>query len=289
MTVAAGTLRESFPSSWSLLLDQIRSQVVQFRRIPVALFFSLIFPLLLLLLFNTVIASGDSTVQTSAGEFPVRQFFVGSLAAFSAVSGTFTNLANMIPIRRQEGVLKRWRGTPVPRWVYLGGFVGSAVVVAAVGVVVMLTVGVVLYGTEVDPAKLPAAIVTFVIGVSAFSVMGVAVAALVRKPEAAPAVANVIILPMAFISNTFIPMDASEMPRWLDLLSAALPLRPFVESLQAAFNPLVDAPGFQWSKLAIVAAWGLGAGLVAVRFFKWEPTAQDSQGPARRRHRRGSR
>ncbi|CAN5630074.1 hypothetical protein BH24ACT5_BH24ACT5_05640 [soil metagenome] len=284
MSIVTAASESDFPSSGSLLLAQIRSQLVQFRRIPVALFFSLIFPLLLLLLFNTVLA-GDDPVQTPAGDFPVRQFFVGSLAAFSAVSSTFTNLANMVPIRRQEGVLKRWRGTPTPRWVYLGGFVGSAVVVAAIGVIVMLAVGVVLYGTEIDPAKLPAAVVTFVIGVSAFSVMGVAVAALVRKPEAAPAVANVIILPMAFISNTFIPMDVDEMPRWLDLLGAALPLRPFVESLQAAFNPLVEAPAFQWSKLAVVAAWGLAAGLVAVRCFKWEPTAEDGQGPSRRRRR----
>ena len=74
----------------------------------------------------------------------------------------------------------------------------------------MLTVGVVFYGTEVDAAKLPAALIAFAVGAAAFSALGVAVAGLIRKAEAAPAVANAVILPMAFISNTFVAMDESD-------------------------------------------------------------------------------
>lgn len=268
---------EPWPSSAGLLADQVRSNLVQFVRIPVALFFTLVLPLLMLVLFNTLFAGDEAVVEGPVGEWPLRQFYVGSLAAFTAVSGTFTNLVNMIPSRRETGVMKRWRGTPLPDWVYLAGFVGSAVVIALGGVVIMLGVGVAFYGTEVDPAKMPAAAVAFLMGVIAFSALGVAVSGLVRKADAAPAVANAVILPLGFISNVFVAVDQGNLPTWLDWLSSVLPLRPFVESMQGAFNPTVEPPAFNWSDLAVLAAWSLIGVAIAWKFFKWEPLSDDGR------------
>ncbi len=267
-----------------LLAAQVRYQLIQFVRIPVALFFTLVLPLLMLVLFNSLFAGSDAYVDTPAGRWPLQQFYVGSLAAFTAVSGTFTNLANTIPIRREDGILKRWRGTPLARWVYLGGYIGSAIVIAAVGVVIMVAVGVVFFDTQLELAKLPAAIVTFVVGVAAFSALGVAVTVIIHKAEAAPAVANAIILPLAFVSDTFIPLG-TDTPRWLELIGDIFPLKPFVQSMQAVFNPLIDAPAFQWDKLAVVAAWGVFGAVVALRFFRWEPVADDAPRAERRARR----
>lgn len=281
-----------WPSSVRLLVGQIRSQFVQFLRIPVAMFFTVALPLGMLLLFNSIFAGGDAMIEGPSGAWPLRQFYVASLGTVTAVSGTFTNLANIIPDRRENGVLKRWRGTPLPRWAYLGGYVGSGVLIAFAGLVLMITVGVVFYGTEVDAAKMPAALLAFAVGATAFSALGVAVAGLIRKAEAAPAVANAVILPMAFISNTFIAMDESDMPTWIDVVSSILPLRPFVESMQDAFNPTIDAPAFNWPNLAVLAAWGLVGALLAWRFFKWEPVTDvarlGASGRRRRRQRRRS-
>jgi len=170
-----------------LLAQQVRAQLLQFVRIPVALFFTLLLPLLMLLLFNSLFAGDDAYVDTPAGRLPLQQFYVGSLAAFTAVSSTFTNLANTVPIRRQEGILKRWRGTPMRHWVYLGGYLGAAVVIAAVGVAIMIVVGVAFFGTELEAAKLPALVVTFLVGVATFSALGLAVTTIINKAEAAPA------------------------------------------------------------------------------------------------------
>ena len=134
-------------------------------------------------------------------------------------------------------------------------------------------------------AKIPALVLAFVVGTLAFSALGVALAGLIRSQEAAPAVTNAIILPMAFISNTFIAVDESAMPRWLDIVAGLLPLRPFVESVQAPFNPTVEAPGILVANLAIVVVWGVFGVVVAARSFKWEPIA-DTGPPSRRRRRR---
>ncbi len=270
-----------FPSAAALLVNQIRHQIVVFFRIPVAAFFTLVLPIVMLVLFNALFGDGD--VETDEGIWPVRQFYTGALAAFAAVSATYTNLANMVPIRRDDGILKRWRGTPLPPWIYIGGLIGSAVVIALIGVVVMIGLGVVAYDLQVEVAKLPAAGVTFVVGVAAFAALGLALTTIIPNAESAPAVANATILPLAFISDVFVPLD--DPPRWLEATANFFPLKPFVNAFQDTFNPLVEAPGFAWDRLGWIALWGVVGAIVAARRFRWEPAVGATSGRRRRSRR----
>lgn len=269
----------AFPATSKLIVTQTRYQLLTFWRIPVAVFFTIGLPLVMLVLFNALF--GNSTIETPEGSWSSKQFYTGSLAAFTAVSATYTNLANMVPIRRDEGVLKRWRGTPLPTWIYLGGFIVSAVMIAFVGVVLMLTLGVGVYGLEIEPAKMPAAIVTFLVGVGTFAALGMALASLVKSASSAAAAANATILPLAFVSNVFIPID--DAPRWIEVLGDIFPLKPFVEAFQDCFTPFVEAPAFNWSSLAFIAAWGVLGLIVALRNFTWEPSGSAPRGRRARR------
>ena len=271
----------TWPSTAKLLIQQIRHQLLMLWRTPIALFFTIILPLMMLVLFNAIF--GDGTIDVNGEAWSVRQFYAGSLAAFAAVSATYTNLANMVPIRREEGVLKRWRSTPLPPAVYIGGFIGSAIVLAFAGAVLMLGAGVAFYGLEIDAAKMPGAALTFLVGVGSFAGLGMMVAALVDKASSAAAVANATILPLAFISNVFIPTD-DDAPAWLDTLGNIFPLKPFAESFQDAFNPYVAAPAISWGRLAYVALWGVVGTLIAVKTFTWDP-APGGQTSRRRRGR----
>ncbi len=105
---------------------------------------------------------------------------------------------------------------------------------------------------------MPAAVATFLIGVSSFAALGMALAAVVKSASSASAAANAIILPLAFVSDVFVQVD--DPPRWLEVVGSIFPLKPFVQSFQACFNPTVDAPAFDWAAMAFVALWGL-AGL----------------------------
>lgn len=267
-----------FPSTASLLATQIRYQFLTFVRSPVGLFFMIGLPTIMLVLFNSLF--GDGTVTTEGGTWSVQQFFTGGLAAFTAVSATYTNLVNVVPIRRDEGILKRWRSTPIPPVAYLGGWVGAALAVAVIGVAIQLTIGLVLYDLTIDVAKIPAMIVTFVVGVAAFAMLGLALAGIVPNADSAPAVANATILPLAFVSDVFIPLE--DPPRWLDVVGNIFPLKPFVNAFQGTLHPLVDAPAFDWQRLGFVALWGLAGLLAALKTFTWEPS---SRAPRRRRRR----
>jgi ABC-2 type transport system permease protein len=275
----------SWPPTGRLLAAQVVAQLRVFLRIPVALFFTIALPLIIVVLFNLTFGGADATVETETGDWSIQQFYVAALAAFEVVSATFTNLANMIPDRRQDGVMKRWRGTPLPPWTYLCGFVGAGLIIAVAGFALIVGVGFAVYDLSIDLAKVPALIIAFIVGTLVFSALGVAVAGLIRSQEAAPAVTNAIILPMAFISNTFIAVDYSAMPDWLDTISRILPLRPFVESIQAPFNPTVDPPGLLPVNLAILIAWGVIGVVAAARTFKWEPIADIAHRASRRSRR----
>lgn len=271
--------RREWPSAAGLIFSQARYQLLAFSRSPVGMFFTIGLPLIMLVLFNAIF--GDGTIDTDVGTWPVSQFYTGGLAAFTAVSATYTNLVNVVPIRRDEGILKRWRSTPIQPAVHLSGWVLSALVIAFVGFVIQLGLGVVAYDLTIDAAKLPALVVTFVVGVSAFAALGLAVASLTPDANSAPAVANATILPLAFVSDIFIPLE--DPPRWLELAGDVFPLKPFASAVQDAVNPLVEAPAFDWAGLAVVVAWGVAGAFVARAKFKWEPSARGGRTSRRRR------
>lgn len=271
-----------FPSAVRLFREQVHYQLLTFVRSPVGMFFTIGLPVVMLVLFNALF--GDDTVTTPHGEWSVQQFYTGGLAAFTAVSATYTNLVNVVPIRRDEGTLKRWRSTPMPTGVYLAGWITSAIAIAAAGVVLQLLLGLTLYDLELDAAKVPGLVLTFLVGVASFAALGMGVAAIVPDADSAPAVANATILPLAFISDTFIPMD-TDRPGWLTIADW-LPLKPFVNAFQDTLNPLTDAPAIRWGKLAVVAVWGVLGVALAVSRFRWEPstTRQRQRRSRRSRH-----
>jgi len=268
-----------FPSSLALVARQTRYQLKFFTRVPIALFFTIILPLVMLVLFNALF---DGNVQTDQGSWPTRQFYTGGLAAYTAVSATFTNLANMVPIRRDEGVLKRWRSTPLPTWAYIAGFICSAVVIAFVGAMLLLTVGVVFYDLSIDWAKMPAAALTFLVGVASFAALGMALASLIKSASSASAAANATILPLAFVSDVFIASDAGN-DSMLTKIAGFFPLKPFVNAFQDCFNPFVEAPAVNWNSLAFIAAWGAVGMLIAMKKFTWEPSGAGPRGRSARR------
>lgn len=265
-----------------LVWHQIRYQNRLFWRSPVAAFFTLVFPLMFLVLFN-LLFSGEIAVGGRA-PLTIAQFYAPALAAFATASATYTNIGVNQAIARDERVLKRIRSTPLPPWVYMAGVVGSAIWIACIAAMLMLSVGVAAYGLEVYAGHLPAAAVTFAVGVTTFAALGLALAAFSPTGDTAPAVANATLLPVAFISDVFIPLE--DPAPWLRFLGDCFPLKHFVIPLQDAFSPFVTDSAFRWDDLGVMALWGVAGLVYAIRFFSWEPRTEAG---LRRRARRGAR
>lgn len=252
---------------WRLLRPETRVQTKIFFRTPIAAFFTLAFPLFFLVLINLL--NSGATID-SLGGIPLAQFTTPGIAVFGMVTATFTNLAINTAAARDSGVLKRVLSTPVPMSVHLAGRLCAAVLIGVVSVVIMLAIGVLLFGVEIPWSELPLILLLMVLGAAAFSSLGLAVAALSPNARSAPALANAVILPLAFISGIFFPLEGA--PDWLQTVASLFPLEPFASAVIEIFNPTLD-PGFPWRALITMALWLVAGVVLAVRYFSWEPRA----------------
>lgn len=247
-----------------LMYRQIGYERRSFFRNPAAAGFTFIFPIMFLVIFGVLY--GDKTYDTPTGPVDGIQFQMAQILVFSVVGTTFVGLVTTLALRRDSGELKRKRGTPVSPTVILGGFVGNSVLLALMMSAVVVGLSVLLFGAQVEFARLDTLAITLLVGALTFCALGAAVAAFVPNGDAASPLANLTIFPLYFLSGVFIP----DIPEAFKTIAGVLPLRPFLLALSKVFNPAA-AGGPDWGNLAVIAAWGLAAALIAVRYFRWSP------------------
>jgi ABC-2 type transport system permease protein len=242
-----------------LFLHELRAQQLLFWRNREAAFFSFLFPILLLLLIGSVY--GDEPIE---GVNAPTYLLIG-LLGYGVSANAFASLAITIVVRREAGLLKRVRGTPLGPGTYLAAVIGSTVAVIALEVVAQLLLGV--YVLDADWPDRPLALAfVILLGSAAFAALGLAVTTVVRTAEGSSAVVNAIYLPMAFISGVF--FSTAEMPAFLEAISEVLPLTYFLDLIRGSF---VGEGSFDASALAALSLWGLVGLVVAIRRFRWEP------------------
>lgn len=251
-------------SDVGLLGMQVRYENRAFWRNPAAAFFTFAFPLMFLVIFNTVLQSGE--IEYGGKVISTKTYYVPAIAAFSVITTCYTNIAMSITFARDEGVLKRKRGTPLPPSAFIAGRVLHSVILAILLVAIVAIAGALFYDAEISAQTMPAFLVTLAVGAATFCALGLAVTALVPNAEAAPAIIQAIILPLLFISGVFIPLQ--NIPEWLDVVSNLFPVRHYVEAMLASF--IESDIGFPWKDLAIVAIWGIAGMVLAIRYFRWE-------------------
>lgn len=253
-----------FGGDLRLGLRQIGYEQRGFWRNRSRAFFSIAFPLVFLVVFNAI--NGGDTIKEMGG-ISYATWFIPGILAYGLMMATFANLAVSTAIARDNGLLKRLRGTPLPPWAYLTGVVGSTLVTAVVLVVVTLTLGVVAYGVEIQTGTLVGLILTLVLGTSCFTVLGLAATAIMPNGDAASAITNLILLPLTFISGIWFVMAGT--PAWLDVTAKIFPVRALAHGLQFAFDPRTSGNGVSGFDLAVLAIWTLIGVVAYLRFFRW--------------------
>lgn len=240
-----------------LALRQVIYENRAFWRNPAAAFFTFAFPLIFLVIFTTIFGR------------EAARFFTAGIITLSIVSATFTNIAMSVTLAREEGILKRIRGTPLPPLAYLVGRMLHAVAIGLILAVIVMAYGALAQGVDVPWEGLPVLVLSLIVGSAALCALGLAVSSLVPNADAAPAVVNAAVLPLYFISNVFTPAD--QLPDWLDAVSKVFPIRHLADAVASVYSAAPSAPPVPWVELGVVAAWGIGAALFALRFFRWEP------------------
>jgi ABC-2 type transport system permease protein len=244
----------------ALLWHQVRYEQLSFWRNPQSAFFTFVFPVVIIIVFGALFGGGGRSSYFNG--LSALQYYVPTIAAVSVLSACYSQLAIVLAMRRQNGILKRVRATPLPAWTYFLGLLAHCILVSAVDVALIVVVGG-LFGVPL-PTHWPALALALVLGAASFCALGVAVASLIRNSEAAPAVVQLVLFPLLFISGTYMPIHSAALNRITD----ALPVRPFN---QALLGPFAQHSGFDWKSLGVLAAWGAAGAVVAIRRFRWDP------------------
>ena len=241
-------------SSVALAWQQFRLERKMFWRNPSAAFFNFLLPILLLVLTASAFSLSDDGLE----------ILIPGVAGMGVVATTFTSLAYNLVYLRDEGILKRIRGTPMPAGVYLAGLMGSITLNAFLQVATVVAIGNLAYG--VDWPHDPLLLLLFTaLGVVCFASLGVAFAHVIPNEEAAPAWTNAVFLPLIFISGVF--YSAAELPGFLKAIAEVLPLKHLIDGMSEA---IVGGGGGAAGAAAVVGAWTVAGVVLAVRFFRWE-------------------
>ena len=248
----------------SLILHQFRYDQKAFWRNPASVFFTVMFPVVLLLIFATVF--GGQTVDVRGG-IKTTAYYVPAIITLAVISATMQSLAMSLVIAREDGRLKRGRGTPMPSWVFIAGRVGNSIVVALMMLVLLALIGV-AFGVSVPWGQLPAVLLALLVGAASFSCLGIALTALIPSEDAAAPIVNALLLPLYFLSGVFIPED--QLPHGVIVFADFFPVRHFFDAFLDAYVP-ASGSAVSWGDLGVVALWGLAGLLLAVRYFRWTP------------------
>ena len=245
----------------TLFWHQLKSEQLVFWRSREAAIFVFLFPPLLFVLLASVFGDGFEDGRS------VTSYLVAGLIGYAVANTALGGLAITLVIRRESGVLKRLRSTPLPGSLYLGAVLLSNLLIVVLQSLAVIGLGVLLWGADA-PEQALQFVVALVIGAACFAGLGLAAAALIRSADAVAAVVNVIVLPMSFLSGAFGTTD--NLPRALELVADVLPLKYLIELVLATYvdgDPLSKHLG----AIGVLAAWGAAGYLVARFRFGWEP------------------
>jgi ABC-2 type transport system permease protein len=249
----------------ALVGHQFRYDQKAFWRNPASVFFTVMFPVILFLILGLVFNGEEVDVR---GGVEATTYYVPAIMSLAIISATMQTLAMTLVIAREDGRLKRGRGTPMPPWVFIAGRVGNAIVVALMMLALLAAIGGLLFGVDVPWDRLPAILLALVVGAATFCCLGIALTAVIPSQDAAAAIVNALLLPLYFLSGVFIPED--QLPDGVIAFADLFPVRHFFGAFFDAYVP-AGGPAVSWDNLAIVALWGVAGLLLAIRFFRWTP------------------
>ena len=245
----------------SLFLHELKAQQMLFWRSRELAFFTFALPVILYFLLGSVY--GDDEVDGVPG----ADYLLAGMLGYGAASTAFAGLAILLVVRRESGILKRLRATPLPASTYLIAVLASIVFVFALESTLMIVIGRVGFDTPV-PDRLVSLALVLLLGAGSFAALGIGLSGLVRSAEGASAVVNAIYLPVSFISGAFFSPES--FPAFLEAIANVLPLTYFIELVRDVMlhgSEIWDEP----AAVGVVTAWGVAGLFAALRSFRWEP------------------
>jgi len=265
------TVRTRPPGTLAIGLSRVGVELKQLFRDREAAVFTLALPMILMIVFGSVFGN-DALADTG---ITFAQYFVAGMIASGIVYTSFQNLAIGIPQERDDGALKRLEGTPMPKGAYFLGKVGQVCLVYVLQLVLLMGVGIALFDVEVPDSveKWLALGWLSVLGLTTWTLLGLAFSAVPKSGKGASAIVTPVILVLQFTSGVF--FIYSELPSWMQQFAALFPLKWLTQGMRYVFLPdeaaVLEVTGsFEMPRVALVlGVWTILSAVLAWVFFRW--------------------
>ncbi|MFD9396547.1 ABC transporter permease [Streptomyces sp. NPDC060000] len=265
------THADRLPGAWRLGLGRGVLELRQFFRQRDQVVFTFAFPVVFLFLFASIFRDDVRGAGITAS-----QLYVPAMMAAGIMSTSFQSLGISIAIERDEKVLRRLRGTPMPPAAYFLGKIWLVLVTGLLETAILLLVGATLYDVDLptDPGRLFDFAWIFVLGLTACALLGIAVSSVPKSGKSATSVVVLPFLVLQFISGVYIAIDT--IPGWMLNIGALFPLKWMCQGLRGVFLPesaqvLEQTGGWEFGRVALVlGAWCVGGLLLCLLTFRWK-------------------
>ena len=260
-------------SDAAIVAAQARFAIATALRTRRTIFLSVIFPVVLLVLFNSIFTHGgtQSTKLPGGARIDIQAYFTAGLLAYAAALSTFTTLAVVMTTKRESGELKRFRGTPMPPWTFVAGWILRALAQVVVMAVVLLGIGAIAYGVKIPAGQLAGLVVYLLLGTAAMCSLGIAITAYTPTVDAASTIGPFAVVILSFFSGVWIPVD--NLSSALQDLGRIFPLYHLANGLQTTLLPNASGIGLSGDNVISLLIWTAIGIFVAARRFNWEPQA----------------
>ena len=267
----ARTTTGRLPGAWGLGLQRGGLEIKQFFRQREQVVFTFAFPVVFLFLFASIFSDDVKGAGITAS-----QLYVPAMMAAGIMSTSFQSLGISIAIERDEKVLRRLRGTPMPPAAYFLGKIWLVLCTGVLETAILLLVGTTFYGVDLpsDAARWFDLGWIFVLGLTACALLGIAVSSVPKSGRSATSVVVLPFLVLQFISGVYIAIDT--IPDWMLNIGALFPLKWMCQGLRGVFLPdsaqvLEQAGAWEFGKVALVlGAWCVGGLVLCLLTFRWK-------------------
>ncbi|MBT0767829.1 ABC transporter permease [Kineosporia sp. J2-2] len=258
------------PGAVPLGLARTGIELKEFFRLRETVVFTFSFPVILLFVFGSVF---DDDLAPGVS---FTQYFTAGMIASGIVLSSFQTLAIGIAIERDDGTLKRLRGTPMPPVAYFLGKIGLVLVTSVVQTAVLLLLGTLMMGLDLPstPGLWLRFTWIFLLGTASGTVLGIAYSSLARSSKTAAAVVSPVVILLQFISGVFFVF--TDLPSWMQAIGSVFPLRWLSQGMRSVFLPedfAAAEAGGSWQlglTALVLTGWLVAGTLLALKTFRWQ-------------------
>jgi len=260
----------ALPRPGPVLASQIRYQLTLLMRNPRAIAAGLILPGALLALER-----GSAQHITMAQAAPK----IAGLVALSAIAIAYFSHANGLVVAREDGVLRRWRVSPLPAWAYFAGRIAATMLVTAAAGLILVLVAVGMTGVHLTAHAVLGLLVVDLLGALALAAAGTAITAVIPSAQSAQPMLMLTYIPLIVLSGAFGAIQS--LPHWVNTAMTYLPVQPAIDAASRALQH--NGAMMSAHDLAVLVGWVAGGLLLSFWCFRWDPHRPAHARPAQAR------